>query len=102
MLSKIKQTGWSESTRQEGSGHKTKTKSNNLRSPEIKPKLESMLYFGAEWVSVKEVNALQGACMRTSAKARDRQNEELLSDLDDPSVERFVRGLMEEEGSPAL
>ena len=67
----------------EGSGHKTKTKSNNLRSPELKPVMESILYFVAEWVSVDEMKALQGACMRTSTKARERQYRELLIDWDD-------------------
>ena len=36
----------------------------------------------AEWVSLKEMEALQGACMLTSLRARERQYEELLSDLD--------------------
>ena len=58
-------------------------KISNRHSSVLESQMESILYFVAEWVSVKEMKALQGACMRTSMKARVRQYEELLSDLDD-------------------
>ena len=45
--------------------------------------MESTLSFVAEWVSVKEMKALQGTCMRTSTKAREQQYEDPLSNLDD-------------------
>ena len=49
----------------------------------LKSQMESILHFAAEWVSLKEMKALQGACVLTSIRARERQYEELLSDLDD-------------------
>ena len=64
---------------QDGSGPRTKTKSNHRHRLEM----ESILSLVAGWVSVKEMNALQGACVRTFTKARERQYEELLSAWDD-------------------
>ena len=66
ILSKIKQTGGMNPPGQEGSGPKTKTKSNNRHRPGLKPQMESILCLVAECFSVKEMKALQSACMRTS------------------------------------
>ena len=65
------------------SGRNTKRKSNDRHSLGLKPQMESILSLVAEWVSVKEMKALQGACMGSSSMARDQQYEELLSSLDD-------------------
>ena len=80
ILTKIKQTGWNESTRTE---RKKKEKSNNRHSPGLKPQMESILFLVAEWASVKELKALQGACMRTFTVTREQQFEALPSSLDD-------------------
>ena len=68
--------------------------------------MESILSFVAEWVSVKEMKALQGACVLNSTKARERQYEELLSDLDNQVWKElsddWQRYLLEKEESPAL
>ena len=46
----------------------------------------------AEWVSVKEIKALQSACMLVSIKAREKEYEEFLSDPDDQvQKEKHVR-----------
>ena len=50
-------------------------KISNRHSSLLKPQMESILYFVAEWVSMKEMKALQGACMRTFAEARKQQYE---------------------------
>ena len=68
--------------RREDSGHRTRTKSNNLHKPGLKSQMESILSLVAGWVSEKEMKALQGACMRISVMAREQQYEEILSDLD--------------------
>ena len=52
-------------------------KINNRHSPRLKPQMESILFFVAEWVSVKEMKALQGGCVLTSTMARERQYEEV-------------------------
>ena len=52
------------------------------RSPEFQPKMEGIAYLLAEWISVKEMKALQSACMLVSIKARAKEFEEFLSDLD--------------------
>ena len=68
--------------------------------------MESILSLVADWVSVKEMKALQGACMRTSTMAREQQHEELLSRWDDQVWEElsddWQRSLLEKEESPAL
>ena len=51
------------------------TKINNRHSPLLKSQMESIQYFVAEWVSVKEMKALQGACMLTSMRARGQEND---------------------------
>ena len=60
----------------------------------------------AEWVSMKEIKALQGACMRTSTMAREQQHEGLLSSMDDQVWKElsddWQRYLLEKEESPAL
>ena len=58
-------------------------KTDNRHNHELKPQMESILFFVAEWVSVKKMKTPQRACVLTSMKARERQYEELLSDLDD-------------------
>ena len=64
------------------------------------------MFFVAEWVSVKEMKALQSACMRTSTKAREQQYEELLSSWDEQEWKElsddWPRYLLEKEESPAL
>ena len=45
--------------------------------------MESPLSLVVEWVSIKEMKALQGARMRTSTVAREQTYEGLLSCLDD-------------------
>ena len=68
--------------------------------------MDSILSFVAEWVSGKEMKALQGACVLTSTKARQEQHEELLSDLDDQVwkelSDEWLRYLIEKEERPAL
>ena len=54
-------------------------KISNRHSSVLKSQMESILYFVAGWVSVEEMKALQGVCMLTSVRARERQH---LSDLD--------------------
>ena len=67
--------------------------------------MESILSLVAEWVSVKEMKALQDACVLTSTKAREWQYEELLSDLDNQVWKElsdvWQRHLLEKEKSPA-
>ena len=48
--------------------------------PEIQPKMESIVYLVAEWISLKEMKALQSVCL--SPKRRDKEYEEFLSDQD--------------------
>ena len=48
------------------------------RSPEFQPKMESIVYLVAEWISMKEMKALQSACMLVSIKAREKENEHFL------------------------
>ena len=55
---------------------------NNRHIPGLKPQIVTILFLAAGWVSVKEMKSIQGACMCTSTKARERQYDELLSDLD--------------------
>ena len=90
----------------EGSGHRTKTRSNNLHSPGLKPQMESILSLVAGWVSEKEMKALQSACMLVSIKARDMEYDEFLSDLDNQvwkeMSEERQQYLMGKEESPAL
>ena len=106
ILSKIKQTAGANQPGQKGSGRKTRTKSNNRYSLGLRPQMESNLSFLAGWVSVKEMKALQGACMRTSAMAREQQYEELLSSLDDQVLkelsDHWRRYLLEKVESRAL
>ena len=68
--------------------------------------MESILSFVAEWVSMKERKALQGACMRTSTAAREQQYEGLLSSLYDQVwrdlSEDLQRYLMEKGESSSL
>ena len=68
--------------------------------------MESILSLVAEWVSVKEMKALQGAGMRTSTMAREQQYEKLLSSLADQVWKElsddWQRYLWEKEESPAL
>ena len=81
-------------------------KISNRHSSFLKSQVESILYFVAEWVSLKEMKALQGVCMRTSTKAREWQYEELLSDFDNQVwkelLDDWQRYLREKEESPAL
>ena len=85
---------------------KTKMKINIRHGPGLKPQMESILSFAAEWVSVKEMKALRGACVLTSMRARERQHEELLSDLDNQVWKElsddWQRYLLEKEKSSAL
>ena len=82
-LSRIKQTRWNESTKTKRFWTQDVMKISNRHSSVLKSQMESILNIVAEWVSLKEMNALQGACMLTSIRARERQCEELLTDLDD-------------------
>ena len=83
ILSKIKQTRWAESTRTKSFWTQNEEEINNRHSPGLTPRMESIMFFVAEWVSVKEMKALHSACMRTSTKAREQQYEELLSSWND-------------------
>ena len=91
---------------QEGSGHRTRSKSNNLHRPGLQPQMESILSLVAGWASQKEAKALQGACMRTSTMEREQQHEEILFDLDDQLWKElsddWQRYLLEKDESPAL
>ena len=79
ILNKIKQTRWDESTRTK----EVLVARRRGRSITVTVLNSSHRWraFVAEWVSVKEMKALQGACMRTSMKGREQQYEELLSEL---------------------
>ena len=55
---------------------------NKPRSPESQPKMEGIVYLVAEWISLREMKALQSACMLVSMKAREKGYEEFLSDQD--------------------
>ena len=81
-------------------------KISNHHSAGFKPQMQCILFFVAEWVSVKEMKALKGACMLTSMRARERQYEELLSDLDDQVwrdlSDDWQKYLLEKEESLAL
>ena len=76
------------------------------RSPEFHPKMEGIVYLVAEWISVKEMKALQSGCMVVSIKAREKEYEEFLSDLDNQvwkeMLEEWQRYLMGIEESPAM
>ena len=52
---------------QRGFGCKTNRKSSN---PGLKPQMESIVFLVAGWVTVKEMKAPQGLCVRTSIMAR--------------------------------
>ena len=52
------------------------------RSRESQPKMEGIVYLVAEWISLREMKALQSACMIVSIKAREKEYEEFLSDQD--------------------
>ena len=68
--------------------------------------MEIILFLVAEWVSVKEMKAQQGACMRTSMVTRKQQCEALLSSLDDQVWKELSDDwqtyLLEKEESPTL
>ena len=53
------------------------------RSLEFQSKMEKIVCFVAEWVSVNGMKALQSDCMLVSMKAREKEYEEFLSDPDD-------------------
>ena len=46
------------------------------RSHESQPLMEGIVYFVAEWISLKEMKALQSSCMLVSKKAREKEYEE--------------------------
>ena len=68
--------------------------------------MEGIVYFVAEWVSVKEVRALQCACMLVSIKAREKEYEEFLSGQDSQvwkeMSEDWKQYLMGKEESPTM
>ena len=45
------------------------------RSPEFQTKMEAIVYLVAEWISLREMKALQSACMLVSIKAREKEYE---------------------------
>ena len=68
--------------------------------------MERIVYLVAEWVSVKEMEALQCACMLVSIKAREKEYEDFFSDVDNQvrkeMSEERQRYWMGKEESPAL
>ena len=52
------------------------------RSPESQPKMESTVYLVAAWISFREMKAPHSVCTHASTKARNKENEEFLSDQD--------------------
>ena len=79
---------------------------NKYRRTEFQPKMESIENLVAEWISVKEMKALQSACMPVSLKAGEKEYAELLSDLDyqvsKEMSEEWQKYLVGKEESPAL
>ena len=79
---------------------------NKPRSPVFQPKMESIVYLVAEWISFREMKALQSACMLVSIKAREKKYEEFLSDVDNQvwkeMSEEWQQYLMGKEESPAM
>ena len=69
----------------------------------LKGKIEGITTL-VEWSSLAEMKAPQGACMRTSTKARERQYEELSSDFDDQvwRDQSWQKYLSDKERSSAL
>ena len=72
------------------------------RCPEFQLKVESIVYLVAEWVSVKEMKAFQSVCMLVSMKAREKEYEEFLSDMDNQVREEWQKYLMGKEESLAV
>ena len=68
--------------------------------------MEGTVYLVAEWISVKEMKALQSACMLVSMMAREKEYEEFLSDQDNQvwkeMSEEWQKYQMGKEGSPVM
>ena len=60
----------------------------------------------AEWLSLEDMKALQGACVLTSVWVREWQYKDLLTDLDDQVwkelSEEWRKYLSEKEERPAI
>ena len=70
----VKQVGWNESVDQD----------NRIDEPCAQScMMESITTLVAEWLSFKEMKALQGVCVLTSVWAREWQFEDILSNVDD-------------------
>ena len=83
-----------------------KVTNNKPRRHESQPKMEGIVYLVAEWIPLKEMRALQSACMLASIKALEKEYEEFLSDQDNQvwkeMSEECQQYLMEKEESPAV
>ena len=68
--------------------------------------MEGMMTLVAEWFSLEEMTALQGACVLTSVWAKEWQYEDFLTDLDNQVwrdlSEHWQKYPSEKEESPAL
>ena len=68
--------------------------------------MEGVVYLVAEWISLREVEALQSACMLVSIKAREKEYGEFLSDQDSQvwkeMSEEWQQYLMGKEESAAM
>ena len=68
--------------------------------------MEGIVYRVAEWISLREMEALRSACTLVSSKAREKEYEEFLSDQDNQvwkeMSEEWQQYLMGKEESPAI
>ena len=76
------------------------------RSRESQPKIERIMHLEAQWISLTEMKELQSACMLLSMRAREKENEEILSYQDDhvwkEMSEEWQQYLREKEESQAV
>ena len=84
IMSKMTKAGWNESTKTKGFWRQDEDE--DQQSPEPCAKscmMEGTMTLVADWFSLEEMKALQGACVLTSLWARKWQYKDFLTDLDD-------------------
>ena len=67
--------------------------------------MEGIVHLVAEWIFLKEMKALESACMLVYIKSREKEYEEFLSDQDNPvwkELSEFQQYLKGKEESPAM
>ena len=85
-MSKVTKAGWNESTKTTGFWRQDEDEDEDQLSPEPCAQscmMEGIMTLVAEWFSLEEMKALQGACVLTSLWAREWQYKDFLTDLDD-------------------